>query len=168
MAVTSVKSIDELQTKVGSHLGYSQWHVVTQHEVDSFAEATEDHQWIHTDIERARTGPFGQTIAQGYLTLSLAVPLLFEVIEIEGTDFVVNYGVNRVRFPAPVPVGRRIRLGAVLGEVIAVSGGIQTLIEATFELEGEPKPPCVAEILFRFHVGSEGTPQVTSPRRSAG
>lgn len=152
MAVTSVKSISELRSKVGSHLGYSQWHEVTQHEVDSFAEATEDHQWIHTDPERARSGPFGQAIAQGYLTLSLAVPLLFEVLEIEGTDFVVNYGVNRVRFPAPVPVGGMIRLGAMLDDVSEVSGGVQTLIGATFELEGERKPPCVAEILFRFYL----------------
>ncbi len=152
MAVTSVKSIDELKAIAGSHLGYSQWHEVTQHEVDSFADATEDYQWIHTDAERARTGPFGQTIAQGYLTLSLAVPLLFEVLAVQGTNFVVNYGVNRVRFPTPVPVGSRIRLGAVLKDVRDVAGGVQTLVEATFELEGADKPPCVAEILFRFYL----------------
>ncbi|MGO9752317.1 MAG: MaoC family dehydratase [Solirubrobacteraceae bacterium] len=155
-AVTSVRSIDELKAKAGSHLGYSQWHEVTQHEVDSFAEATEDYQWIHTDVERAKTGPFGQTIAQGYLTLSLAVPLLFEVLALEGTSFVVNYGVNRVRFPTPVPVGGRIRLGAVLKEVRAVTGGVQALVEATFELEGSRKPPCVAEILFRFYLQDGG------------
>jgi acyl dehydratase len=152
MYMTSVKSIDELKARVGSHLGYSRWHVVTQHEVNSFAEATEDYQWIHTDVERAKTGPYGQTIAQGYLTLSLAVPLLFEVLALEGTDFVVNYGVNRVRFPTPVPVGGKIRLGAVLKDVKDVTGGVQTVVEATFELEGSGKPPCVAEIVFRFYL----------------
>ncbi len=152
MAVTSVKSTDELKARVGSHLGYSRWHEVTQHEVNSFAEATEDYQWIHTDVERAKTGPYGQTIAQGYLTLSLAVPLLFEVLALQGTDFVVNYGVNRVRFPTPVPVGGKIRLGAVLKQVEDVTGGVQTVVDATFELEGSGKPPCVAEILFRFYL----------------
>jgi acyl dehydratase len=150
--VISLKSIDELRDRAGTHLGASQWHEVTQEEVNSFAAATEDYQWIHTDIERAKTGPYGQTIAQGYLTLSLAVPLLFDVFEVEGTNFVVNYGVNRVRFPTPVPVGRRIRLGAMLKAVKDVPGGVQALIEATFELEGASKPPCVAEILLRFYV----------------
>ncbi len=148
----SLKSIDELRARAGTHLGISEWRQVTQEEVNSFAAATEDYQWIHTDIERAKTGPYGQTIAQGYLTLSLAVPLLFDVFEVEGTNFVVNYGVNRVRFPTPVPVGRRIRLGAMLKAVKDVPGGVQALIEATFELEGASKPPCVAEILLRFYV----------------
>ena len=152
MAELSLNSIDELKDRAGTHLGYSQWHVVTQDEVNSFAAATEDYQWIHTDVERAKTGPYGQTIAQGYLTLSLAVPLLFEVLEVRGTNFVVNYGVDRVRFPTPVPVGKRIRLGALLKTVKDVPGGVQALVEAAFELEGASKPPCVAAILFRFYV----------------
>jgi acyl dehydratase len=152
MAITVFASFDELKQRAGSHLGYSLWHEVTQDEVNSFAAATEDYQWIHTDVERAKTGPYGQTIAQGYLTLALAVPLLFDVFEVEGTNFVVNYGLDRVRFPAPVPVGARIRLGAVLKLVKEVQGGFQVLIEATFELEGQSKPPCVAEILFRFYI----------------
>jgi acyl dehydratase len=152
MAQTTLQSIDELKDRAGTHLGYSQWHEVTQAEVNSFADATEDYQWIHTDVERAKTGPYGQTIAQGYLTLSLAVPLLFDVFEVQGTNFVVNYGVDRVRFPTPVPVGKRIRLGALLRTVDDVSDGVQVMIEATFELEGAKKPPCVAEILFRYYV----------------
>ncbi len=152
MAVTVFESIEELRARAGSHLGFSSWHEVTQDEVNSFAAATEDYQWIHTDVERAKTGPYGQTIAQGYLTLALAVPLLFDVFEVKGTDFVVNYGLNRVRFPAPVPVGARIRLGALLKLVKDVEGGAQALLEATFELEGGGKPPCVAEILFRFYI----------------
>ncbi len=152
MTQTQLHSIDELKDRTGTHLGYSQWHEVTQAEVNSFADATEDYQWIHTDVERAKTGPYGQTIAQGYLTLSLAVPLLFDVFEVQGTNFVVNYGVDRVRFPTPVPVGKRIRLGALLRTVHDVPGGVQALIEATFELEGAVKPPCVAEILFRFYL----------------
>ncbi|MGO9973186.1 MAG: MaoC family dehydratase [Solirubrobacteraceae bacterium] len=151
MAVTTVQGFQQLKQLVGSHLGYSTWHEVTQHEVDSFADATEDHQWIHTDVQRAKSGPYGRTIAQGYLTLSLAVPLLFEVIEVTGTNFVVNYGVNRVRFPTPVPVGRRIRLGAVLRSAEEVTGGIQTVFALTFELEGAAKPPCVAEMLLRYY-----------------
>ena len=152
MAVTVLKDIDELKARAGSHLGYSQWREITQDQVNQFAEATDDHQWIHVDVERAKSGPFGQTIAHGYLTLSLAAPMLEEILDVEGTELIVNYGLNRVRFPAPVPVGSRIRLGALLKEVEDISGGVQASIEATFELEGGAKPPCIAEILFRYYV----------------
>lgn len=109
-----LRSIDELKARAGSHLGYSEWREITQERVNRFADDTDDHQWIHVDVERAKSRPFGQTIAHGFLTLSLAVPMLEEVFDVEGTKLIVNYGLNRVRFPAPMPVGSRIRLGAVL------------------------------------------------------
>jgi acyl dehydratase len=152
MSVTLLKGIDELKAKAGSHLGYSEWREITQDRVNRFADATDDHQWIHVDVERAKTGPFGQTIAHGYLTLSLAAPMLEEILDVQGTKLIVNYGLDRVRFPTPTPVGSRIRLGALLKSVEDVSGGVQAVIEATFELEGGTKPPCVAEILFRYYV----------------
>ncbi len=152
MTVTLLRSINELKERAGSHLGYSEWREITQDSVDHFAHATDDHQWIHVDAERAKDGPFGQTIAQGYLVLSLAAPLLAEVLEVEATKLVINYGLNRVRFPTPVPVGSRIRLGAFLKEVQDVPGGVQAVIDATFELEDAPKPACVAEILIREYV----------------
>ena len=151
MTVTLLKNIDELKARAGSHLGYSEWRVITQDRVNQFADATDDHQWIHVNPERAKSGPFGQTIAHGYLTLSLAAPMLEEILGVEGTKLIVNYGLDRVRFPAPVPVGSRIRLGALLKEVEDVAGGVQAVIEATFELEGSTKPPCIAEILFRYY-----------------
>jgi acyl dehydratase len=119
--------------------------------INQFADATDDHQWIHVDVERAKTGPFGGPVAHGYLTLSLVVPLLQEVIDVQGTSLAVNYGCNRVRFPAPVPVGSRVRLGASLKQVEDVSGGVQAVIEATIELEGGSKPACVAETLYRYY-----------------
>ena len=152
MTVTLLKGIDELKQKAGSHLGYSDWHEITQDRIDRFADATDDHQWIHVDVERAKNGPFGQTIAQGYLVLSLATPLLAEVLDFEATKLIINYGLNRVRFPTPVPVGTRIRLGAFLKEVHDVTGGVQAVIDVTFELEGATKPACVAEILLREYV----------------
>src|SRR5450755_973382 len=151
MAVTTVPSIDELKSKAGQHLGYRSWCEITQDKIDRFADATNDHQWIHVDVERAKTGPFGGPIAQGYLTLSLAVPLLSEVLDVQGTSLGVNYGCNRVRFPAPVPVGKRVRLGALLNKVEEVSGGVQATIDVAFELEGGSKPPCVAEVVYRYY-----------------
>jgi acyl dehydratase len=152
MTVTLLKGIDELKQKAGSHLGYSDWREITQDDVNRFADATDDHQWIHVDVERAQNGPFGQTIAQGYLVLSLAIPLLGEILDFEATELIINYGLNRVRFPTPVPVGTRVRLGAFLKEVHDVTGGVQAVIDVTFELEGATKPACVAEILFREYV----------------
>jgi acyl dehydratase len=141
----------ELEAHVGRHLGYSRWHEITQEAVNRFAEATGDHQWIHVDEERARSGPFGRTIAHGYLTLSLAPALLWEILEVEGAAATINYGLDKVRFPAPVPVGSRVRLGVELASVQPLAAGVQVGLTARFELEGQPKPCCVAEILFRYH-----------------
>jgi acyl dehydratase len=135
---------------LGASLGPTAWHEVTQERIDAFAEATGDHQWIHVDPVRAAAGPFGSTIAHGYLTLSLCATLLGEVLHIEGYALTVNYGVNRVRFPAPVPVGSRVRARFAVSSVEAVSGGEQAVIEATMEREGSEKPVCVAELVLRF------------------
>jgi acyl dehydratase len=142
-----------LADHVGEHLGFSDYHRVTQEQVNTFAEATGDHQWIHIDVERAKAGPFGGPIAHGYLTLSLAPVLLAQVLRVEGVAMGVNYGANKVRFPAPVPVGSNVRIGAKLLGVEDVSGGKQVTIEATFEVEGATKPSCVAELLFRYYAG---------------
>jgi acyl dehydratase len=140
-----------LSDHIGEHLGYSEYHQVTQEQVNIFAEATGDHQWIHIDVERAKAGPFGGPIAHGYLTLSLAPVLLAGVLRVDGVAMGVNYGANKVRFPSPVPVGSNVRLGAKLLGVEDVTGGKQVTIEATFEVEGAAKPSCVAELLFRYY-----------------
>jgi acyl dehydratase len=146
-----VRGIDALRDKTGTHLGFSSWHAVSQHQIDLFAEATGDDQWIHTDSERAKDGPFGATVAHGYLTLSLLPVLLAELLAVEGPRFVVNYGLNRVRFPAPVLVGSRLRLGAVLDALEPVTGGHQVTLQCTFDLEGSAKPCCVADVVFRYY-----------------
>lgn len=138
--------------RVGTHLGHSEWHEVTAERVRLFSEATGDHQWIHVDAERAaRESPFGGPVAHGYLTLSLAPVLLGEIYTVSGVTMGVNYGCNRVRFPSPVPVGSRLRLGAVLQSVEEIGGGVQVVLELTFEVEGRDKPPCVAEVVYRFY-----------------
>jgi acyl dehydratase len=144
-------TMTNIKEHIGEHLGYSEYHRVTQEQVNLFAEATGDHQWIHIDVERAKAGPFGGPIAHGYLTLSLAPVLLAQVLRVEGVQMGVNYGANKVRFPAPVPVGSNIRVGVKLANVEDVSGGLQVTIEATFECEGAAKPSCVAELLFRYY-----------------
>ncbi|MGA1648320.1 MAG: MaoC family dehydratase [Ilumatobacteraceae bacterium] len=140
---------DELKAAVGQHLGYSEYIDITQVRVNQFADATGDHQWIHVDVERAKSGPFGGPIAHGYLTLSLGPMLYPTVVRVEGFSMGVNYGANKVRFPSPVPVGSRLRLGVKLLDVEDVSGGVQMTMEFTFECEGSSKPSCVAEIIFR-------------------
>lgn len=140
----------ELRDLVGTELGPTRWLEVTQARVDRFAEATDDPQWIHTDPERAAAGPFGGTIAHGYLTLSLCSPLLDEVLQVDGYGLTINYGVNRVRFPAPVPVGSRIRAVFRVESVDEVPGGEQAVFVATVEREGGDKPVCVAELVARF------------------
>ena len=145
--------LSSLSDHIGEHLGYSEYHNVTQEQVNLFAGATGDHQWIHIDVERAKAGPFGGPIAHGYLTLSLAPVLLAGVLRVDGVAMGVNYGANKVRFPSPVPVGSNVRLGAKLLGVEDVSGGKQVTIEATFEVEGATKPSCVAELLFRYYGG---------------
>jgi acyl dehydratase len=136
--------------EAGTALGPSRWLEVTQERVDAFAAATEDAQWIHVNRQRAAEGPFGTTIAHGFLTLSLLPELWFELAGDGGYHLTVNYGVNRVRFPAPVPVGSRVRARFRVEEVEPVDGGDQARIAATIEREGEEKPVCVAELVFRF------------------
>jgi acyl dehydratase len=145
-------TIAELPGLKGTELGTSDWFEVTQERVNTFADATDDHQWIHVDLQAARSGPFGGTIAHGYLTLSLLVPLLSELLSVQGIRMGINYGLNRVRFLAPVPVGSRIRLAGRLGSVEEVSGGaMQVLVDCTVELEGNDKPACVAQAIYRFY-----------------
>ena len=134
----------------GLELGPSRWLEVDQARIDSFASATEDSQWIHTNRERAAAGPFGVPIAHGFLTLSLLPELWFELFGDGGYELTVNYGVNRVRFPAPVPVGSRVRASFRVEDVHEVAGGVQARIAATIEREGGEKPVCVAELVFRF------------------
>jgi acyl dehydratase len=148
---TTIAGIDDLKARIGQHLGYSEWHEVTQQQVNLFADATGDHQWIHVDVERAQAGPFGAPIAHGYLTLSLATQLIVEAVEILGVSMGINYGLNKVRFPAPVPVGSKVRAGVVLAQAEEVGGGVQVVLSTTFEIEGGTKPVCVAEILFRYY-----------------
>ncbi|MDN5794223.1 MAG: MaoC family dehydratase [Intrasporangium sp.] len=141
----------QLPALAGTHLGESAWHEIDQDRVNLFADATGDHQWIHVDPERAAAGPFGGPIAHGYLTLSLAPVLLEEILIVADAAQIVNYGLGKVRFPAPVPVGARLRLSADCLSVEEVTGGYQVALALTFELEGQPKPACVAEILFRYY-----------------
>ena len=148
---TIIKSIDELTSHVGQHLGYSDYLDITQERVQLFADATGDHQWIHLDVEKAKAGPFGRTIAHGYLTLSLGPALLPQIWRVDGVKMGVNYATNKVRFMAPVPVGARLRAGAKLMNVEQVAGGVQVTIEVTFECEGATKPSCVAEVIFRYY-----------------
>ena len=152
MSARVITGIDGLKAAVGQHLGYSEYMEITQERVGKFADATGDHQWIHVDVERAKSGPFGGPIAHGYLTLSLGPMLYPTVVRIEGFSMGVNYGANKVRFPSPVPVGARLRLGVKLLEVEEIAGGVQTTMEFTFECEGAAKPSCVAEIIFRSYV----------------
>jgi acyl dehydratase len=147
----TITGLDELKQAEGEDLGTSDWHEVTQKEVDAFADVTGDHQWIHVDPERARATPFGGTIAHGYLTLSLGPALTDQIFELKGFAFAVNYGLNKVRFPAPLPVGSRVRVHAKLKELEDVPGGAQMTTELTFEREGGDKPVCVAETLARVY-----------------
>lgn len=147
------ESVDELRAAVGEHLGYSDWHTVDQAQVTAFADATGDHQWIHIDTERAAQGPFGTTVAHGFLVLSLLPILVSEVYRVNGVRMGLNYGLNRVRFPAPVPTGSKIRAGTRLVSVEeAADRGLQVVTETAVELEGGTKPCCVAESVVRLYV----------------
>ena len=150
---TTITGLDELRRAEGETLGTSDWHEVTQEAIDAFADVTGDHQWIHVDPERARDTPFGGTIAHGYYTLSLAPMLTSQVMSLEGFAFAINYGLNRVRFPAPVPVGSRLRATFEVGSVDEFEGGAQVTMTATVEREGGQKPVCVAETLARVYPG---------------
>ncbi len=151
---TIFESPAELQKSVGEHLGFSDWLPITQHRIDLFAEATGDHQWIHVDPERAKDGPFGACIAHGYLTQSLVNYFLPEIIEVRGIAMGINYGADRVRFPAPVPVGSRIRAG---GELISAEptkdGAVQAVVRVTVEIEGSERPGCVIDTISRYYPG---------------
>jgi acyl dehydratase len=150
MAQTVFEDLAAVQAAVGRHLGYSDWLEITQERIDLFAKATGDDQWIHVDPERAARGPFGTTIAHGYLTLSLSNLFLPQIFEVRGVSMGVNYGTDKVRFPTPVPVGSRVRGGAELAAVSEIPGGVQTTMVVTIEIEGGTKPACVIESLSRF------------------
>ncbi|MGB2711669.1 MAG: MaoC family dehydratase [Conexibacter sp.] len=149
----TLNGIDDIKARIGQELGVSDWHEVTQEAIDAFADVTGDHQWIHVDVERAKDTPFGGTIAHGYYTLSLAPMFSYALFSVEGFAFGINYGVNKVRFPAPLPVGSKVRMRAAIASVEDVPGGIQMATTLTFEREGGEKPVCVAETLARLYTG---------------
>ena len=149
---TVINGIAGLKELVGTHLGYSDYLEITQERVNQFAEATGDHQWIHVDPERAKAeSPFGGPIAHGYLTVSLGPVLSPQIMRVEGVKMAVNYGCGKVRFPSPVPVGSKLRLGAELTNVEDIPGGAQVYMTFTFEVEGAAKPSCVSEVIFRYY-----------------
>jgi acyl dehydratase len=143
--------LTELPQWVGKHLGFTDWQEMTQERVNMFADATDDHQFIHVDVERAKETPFGGTVAHGYLTLSLMAPIMGELLKVSGVKMGVNYGLDRVRFPAPLPVGARFRGGGEIVEVTEVPGGVQVKAKCTIEVQGSEKPVCVAETLVRLY-----------------
>ena len=145
------KTPADLKSALGEHLGYSEWLEMTQDRIDKFADATGDQQWIHVDPERAKQGPFGACIAHGYLTLALVNLFLPQILEVRGISMGVNYGSDRLRFPAPVPVGSRSRGGAELIQVEEVKGGVQATIRVTVEVEGQERPACVVETISRYY-----------------
>ncbi|MEY2592093.1 MAG: 3-oxocholest-4-en-26-oate---CoA ligase [Acidimicrobiaceae bacterium] len=148
----TVSGAEGLKGVVGQHIGYSDWHLVTQEQVNLFAEATGDHQWIHVDPERAKAGPFGGPIAHGYLTLSLGPYFLPKMWRVDGFSMGVNYGCEKVRFPAPVPVGSKLRCGATVDAVDGIAGGVSVTMTLTFEVEDAAKPSCVAQVVYRYYV----------------
>jgi acyl dehydratase len=144
------KSADELKAAVGKPLGESDWVVIDQQRIDQFADATGDHQWIHVDPERAKDGPFGTTIAHGYLTLSITNMFLPQLVTVSTAKLGINYGANKVRFPAPVPVDSRIRVRGEILEVDDVAGGVQMIVRLTVDVEGGDKPACVVDSVTRW------------------
>jgi acyl dehydratase len=153
MAQATVDGVEGVLAKVGQRLGHSDWVEITQEQVDKFAEATHDHQWIHVDVERAkRESPFGGPIAHGYLTLSLVSALSGQIIEATGFRMGVNYGADKIRFMSPVPVGARVRASATLDEAKQFEGGVQMNLGITMEIENQSKPAMVASILFRRYL----------------
>lgn len=147
-----VKGLEELQALVGQEIGYSDWIKIEQDRIQAFADATLDHQWIHLDEEKAKKmSPFGTTIAHGFLTLSLMPYLMDQVWKIEGAKMGVNYGTNKVRFMSPVPVNSKVRLKATLSSLEEIEGGVQMVVTATYEREGQEKPVCVAEAVSRLY-----------------
>lgn len=147
----TILSYEDIATAAGKDLGYSDYRVVTQEQVNTFADATDDHQWIHTDPEKAKEGPFGGPIAHGYLTLSLQIAFWSELFDVTGVKTRVNYGLEKVRFPSPVPVGSKIRMKATIAEVDEVKGGYQIAVDQVIEVEGASKPAVVSRGLYRFY-----------------
>ena len=147
----TLNGVDEVKQYVGKEIGTSDWVEVTQDDINAFADVTGDHQWIHVDVERAKETPFGGTIAHGYFTLSLAPRFTEQVMKLDGFAMAINYGLNKVRFPAPLPVGSRVRMKARLANLEDVPGGAQMTLELTFERDGGDKPVCVAETLARVY-----------------
>ena len=149
--MTTTVTLDELRGLEGHDLGFSDYREIDQPRVDTFADATDDHQWIHVDPERAKSGPFGAPIAHGFLTLSLAIPMWGELLDVSDVTTKVNYGLDKVRFVSPVPVGSRIRMNAVIASVTEVKGGVQIGVDQTIEIEGAERPAVVAHALYRFY-----------------
>ncbi|MDX6286663.1 MAG: hypothetical protein QOG53_2148 [Frankiales bacterium] len=149
--VKVLSSAADIHAAVGQELGHSDWLTIDQHRIDQFASATDDHQWIHVDPERAEDGPFGTTIAHGYLTLALLPHLVGQIYTIDGARMRVNYGLNKVRFPSPVKVGARVRARSELIEATDVEGGVQVVVRSTIEVEGGERPACVAEHVGRVY-----------------
>jgi acyl dehydratase len=166
--VTAVPEVQPLRVRaadlaglVGRVLGHSDWHVVAQSDANAFGVATRDLQWIHTDPSRAALGPYGRTIAHGYLTLSLATALIAEVVEVCDAALIVNYGLERVRFPAPLPINSQVRAELTLAEAHGFDGGMQVHLHLIYEVRGEAKPCCVADVLLRYYT----EPQLTGRPR---
>ncbi|MGV9352225.1 MaoC family dehydratase [Streptomyces misionensis] len=152
-ALRTVTGLDEIRALAGADLGRTDWMEITQERVNTFADATGDHQWIHVDPERAAAGPFGGPIAHGYLTLSLVIPLFNDLLAIEGVSMSINYGLDKVRFPSPVKAGAKIRLHGAVDSVGEVKGnGVEMRLTFTIEVEGSEKPACVASAIYRHYV----------------
>lgn len=150
MAATVFTDLQQIKDSVGKHLGHSEWLEITQERINLFADATGDHQWIHVDVEKAKEGPFGAPIAHGYLTLALSNLFLPQILEVRNISMGVNYGVDKVRFPAPVPVGSRVRGGAEIVAVADITGGIQATVRITIEIADSAKPACVIDSISRY------------------
>jgi acyl dehydratase len=146
-----IQGADGLRERVGTDLGTSSWVEVTQDRITTFAKLTGDEQWIHVDPEKAKDGPFGCTVQHGFLTLGMSTGLLWEVCVVEGFSVILNYGLNKVRFPAPLKTGSKMRMHVALAEVNDLKGGVETVYRLTYEVEGESKPCCVADLVFRYY-----------------
>ena len=154
MAKLNLKNINELKSYEGKQLGYSDYHLVTQEEINMFADATGDHQWIHIDVEKAKQeSPYGGTIAHGYYTISLAPVLVSEIFDLKEKKMGINYGIDKLRFPAPVQVGKRVRMKAELKNLKEIKeNAYQANFILTFEVENQEKPACVAEVIYRYYI----------------
>lgn len=149
---TTINDVDDLREAAGLELKPSEWFNITQERIDQFADATDDHQWIHVDVERAKAdSPFGGPIAHGYLTLSLLSAMFMQVVSVPSASMAVNYGLNKVRFPAPVPVGSKVRLSATVSSVEEITGGVQIILAAVVNCSASERPVCVAEPVFRYY-----------------